>query len=147
MGTYRTMRWNVTTRAMRTINKYGSLDKYLLGSRTKWLGERAMWLRCRIRDEIKNNEASSTKAITVDDTQLPAQSKTALEKASEKLVISMPVSCSFTSMSKSYTFSIRNPFEAKLPRPGIEANAFNHRICRVILESTAGVLSSIYFLL
>jgi hypothetical protein len=123
METHRTMRWNVTTRAMRTINKYGSLDNYLLGTRTKWLGERAMWLRCRIRDEIKNTEAQSAKAITVGDTQLPVQSKTALEKASERLVTSMPVSCNFTLTSKSHTFSNRNPCEAKLLRLGIEAIA------------------------
>lgn len=81
----RTMRWNVTTRAMRTINKYGSLDNYLLNTRTKWLGERAMWLRCRLRDELKDAEAAQIDTETL-------RSKTELEKASEKLVTSMPKS-------------------------------------------------------
>jgi len=83
------MKWNVTTRAMRTVHKYGSLDQYLLGVRTKWLGERAMWLRCRIRDEIHKNEAE-TAAET--GTTRSIRPKTELEIAKERLVAGMSVS-------------------------------------------------------
>lgn len=85
---HRTMRWNVTTRAMRTINKYGSLDQYLLNVRTKWLGERAMWLRCRLRDELHKKELEAAAENSGAERVIV---KTELERAKEQLVTGMPV--------------------------------------------------------
>lgn len=86
------MKWNVTTRAMRTVQKYGSLDQYLLGVRTKWLGERAMWLRCRIRDEIHKKEEETAMAAADTGTTRAIRAKTELEIAKERLVAGMSVS-------------------------------------------------------
>ena len=50
------MRFKVTTRALRTIKKYGSLDNYLLGVRTKFLGEQGMRVRLLLRNELRRRE-------------------------------------------------------------------------------------------
>jgi hypothetical protein len=70
---HRTMRWNVTTRAMRTVKKYGSLDKYVLGVRNKWLGERAMWLRVRLQDEIRKRELADQASSGENDKPVHAE--------------------------------------------------------------------------
>jgi large subunit ribosomal protein L28 len=89
---FRTMRWNITARAMRTVKKYGSLDKYVLGVRTKWLGERAMWLRIRLQDEIRKRELADKASSGENNNPVhAARSKTELERRSERLLLTMPV--------------------------------------------------------
>ena len=86
------MRWNVTARAMRTMKKYGSLDKYVLGVRNKWLGDRAMWLRTRLQDEVKKQDLID--AVSSDEggeiVQI-ARPKTELERRSDRLLRNLPV--------------------------------------------------------
>ncbi|KIM27934.1 hypothetical protein M408DRAFT_329844 [Serendipita vermifera MAFF 305830] len=87
----RTMRWNVTARAMRTMKKYGSLDKYVLGVRTKWLGDRAMWLRSRLQDEMKKKEAIEAASLEEGETIVQmARPRTQLEKKSDMLLRNIP---------------------------------------------------------
>jgi large subunit ribosomal protein L28 len=50
------MRFKVTTRALKTIKKYGGLDNYLLGVRTKFLGEQGMRVRLILRNELRRRE-------------------------------------------------------------------------------------------
>jgi len=50
------MRFKVTTRALKTIKKYGGLDNYLLGVRTKFLGEQGMRVRLQLRNELRRRE-------------------------------------------------------------------------------------------
>lgn len=50
------MRFKVTTRALRTIKKHGGLDNYLLGVRTKFLGEQGMRVRLLLRNELRRRE-------------------------------------------------------------------------------------------
>jgi len=50
------MRFKVTTRALKTIKKYGGLDKYLLGVRTKLLGEQGMRVRLLLQNELRRRE-------------------------------------------------------------------------------------------
>ena len=50
------MRFKVTTRALKTIKKYGGLDNYLLGVRTKFLGEQGMRVRLLLRNELRRRE-------------------------------------------------------------------------------------------
>ncbi|KAG8807749.1 hypothetical protein FRC17_004281, partial [Serendipita sp. 399] len=79
-----TMRWNVTMHAMRTVKKYGSLDDYLLKVRTKWLGERAMFVRTKLQDELRKRD---------EEREATAQLKwkrTGLEKISDKVVAVTP---------------------------------------------------------
>jgi hypothetical protein len=86
------MRWNVTARAMRTVKKYGSLDKYVLGVRNKWLGERAMWLRVRLQDEIRKRELADQASSGESSNPVHAvRLKTELERRSDRLVLTMPV--------------------------------------------------------
>lgn len=82
------MRMNVTTRALKTIKKYGSLDDYLLKVRTKWLGERAMWLRAKIQDKgIKIEENKVLGKYITAPVQAPSKRpKTELELASDRLL-------------------------------------------------------------
>lgn len=87
------MRWNVTTRALRTVTKYGSLDKYVLGVRTKWLGDRAMWLRCRLRDEINKKEGSAATQESGVDRRV--MQTTEIERARARLLSGMPVRRSY----------------------------------------------------
>ncbi|QRW13454.1 ribosomal L28 family [Ceratobasidium sp. AG-Ba] len=42
---------NVTTRALRTIDKYGGLDGYLIGANNLHLGEEGMRLRMMIKEK------------------------------------------------------------------------------------------------
>lgn len=52
----RDIKFKITTRAMRTVKKYGGLDSYLLNVRTKWLGNTAMWWRLKLRDSVNSRE-------------------------------------------------------------------------------------------
>ena len=102
------MKWNVTARAMRTIKKYGGLDKYILGVRTKWLGERAMWLRSRLQDETRKRasigDVSSGESNNIVQAVRP---KTELERRSERILLTMPVCSSQLAFKrKNLTFSI-----------------------------------------
>jgi hypothetical protein len=77
---------------MRTVKKYGSLDKYVLGVRNKWLGERAMWLRVRLQDEIRKRELADQASSGENDKPVHAvRPKTELERRSERLLLTMPV--------------------------------------------------------
>lgn len=65
------------------MKKYGSLDGYLLNVRTKWLGERAMWLRSRIQDELSVKEAQANAKIEGNDAIQHVQSETTNELKSQ----------------------------------------------------------------
>lgn len=62
------MRFKVTTRALKTIKKYGGLDNYLLGVRTKFLGEQGMRVRLLLRNELRRRE---DKAIFAEAVRAP----------------------------------------------------------------------------
>ena len=51
----------VTTKALKTIDKYGGLDAYLLGSKTEVLGDKGMSLRALVRQKrLEAAEANPT---------------------------------------------------------------------------------------
>jgi hypothetical protein len=58
------------------VKKYGSLDNYLLNVRTKWLGERAMWLRSRIQDKLATKESQDRALLEIES---GTSNQTALE--------------------------------------------------------------------
>ncbi|KAH7915951.1 hypothetical protein BJ138DRAFT_1053876 [Hygrophoropsis aurantiaca] len=72
------IRVKLTTRALKTVNKYGSIDQYLLRTKPELLGWEGMRLRIQLREKIKEQEAS--KLQTVADKQ-----KIAAERAAEEL--------------------------------------------------------------
>ncbi|GJJ14744.1 hypothetical protein Clacol_009011 [Clathrus columnatus] len=57
----------VTARVLRTIDKMGGLDNYLLGTRTDLLGYEGMRLRVMIRDKKRQlaKIPTETKSLTV----------------------------------------------------------------------------------
>ncbi|EKM83129.1 hypothetical protein AGABI1DRAFT_69323 [Agaricus bisporus var. burnettii JB137-S8] len=59
-----TFKLKVTTRALRTIDKYGGLDKYLQRTRADMLGQEGIRLRLMIRD--KKDEIVSAKHKTTN---------------------------------------------------------------------------------
>lgn len=89
---------------MRTVKKYGGLDKYVLGVRNKWLGERAMWLRTRLQDEIRKRESTEASTSSGEGESsgatLTVRPKTELEKRSDRLLLSVPVCSSHASVMR-----------------------------------------------
>lgn len=61
-----TVKFQVTTRALRTIKKYGGIDKYLLNVRTKFLGETAMKMRIKLRDAERRERFQSIMQGIID---------------------------------------------------------------------------------
>lgn len=54
----------VTTRTLRTIDKYGGLDAYLLGIKDTQLSDEAMRLRIKIRD-LRRQKLAGTEGQTL----------------------------------------------------------------------------------
>ena len=128
---------NVTMRAMRTIKKYGSLDNYLLKVRTKWLGERAMWLRTKLQDrgaKVEENR-SAGKSIAKPITLPLKRPKTELELASDRLLVVKGYVSNFFKLVSS-TYASRN-------RPRIELRRVAHDIEQ---QSDSRVPNPCYFI-
>jgi len=55
------VRLKVTTRALKTIKKYGGLDNYLLNVKTDFLGQEGMRLRVLVREQRNLKALKDTK--------------------------------------------------------------------------------------
>ncbi|KDQ51679.1 hypothetical protein JAAARDRAFT_40916 [Jaapia argillacea MUCL 33604] len=55
------MKLKVTTRALKTIKKHGSLDQYLLRTKADLLGWQGMKLRVQLEEKMKENELNQQK--------------------------------------------------------------------------------------
>ncbi|KAF9934116.1 39S ribosomal protein L24, mitochondrial [Linnemannia zychae] len=86
------IRLNMTTSVMRTVDKKGGLDRYLLETRDDLLGAKGIELRGKIVEAMKAKQAKKAlKAFEKRTTTLSTEAKDAVKAATQKVDPSSPV--------------------------------------------------------